>query len=203
MRSIRRYFVAISVTFTIVFAAVLACALFAPFTFNAMINSVRNAGMQVYVLVLGATPVPVLEIVPLKVTVTAIGRVQREMGAFSLLYGEGAEVQGSVTVSLGGDIEKNQFGILACDVDTSTIRTSVGRAPFAGTAFDSEQIEQEAYNVFKAEAARIALTDFWDDARRRWNDEVVSRGINVDIPEVPNLTQCPAAESNLNPTATP
>lgn len=168
-----------------------SCAIFAPAFFNGLTQVVRGAGLNTYVQILRSQGSPALKVTSYEAQVTGIGRVNRDLGALSFLYGEGAEVTGTVRIALGVDIENRQFGILTCEVDTNSVRTTVGRAPFAGSAFDTERIEQEAYEVFKAEAARTAIEQYWAQAKARLDREFVTWGLGLDIPAVPNLTACP------------
>lgn len=186
-----RQFRLMLILLVIAFGSMAACALFAPLAFQNMISSIRNAGYDTYVLILGTRGEEALKVITYDVDVTAVGNVQREMGALGLVFGEGATVQGTVRVSLGADLKNKQFGVLSCDVDTSTIRTSVGRAPLAGSAFDSEQIEQQAYTAFKESAAKQAIDQYWGTAKARLDQQFTTWALGLDVPRVPTLVVCP------------
>jgi hypothetical protein len=188
---LRRQVMILLITSAVAFGACAACALFSPIAFQSLINVARGAGLKTYTLVLQVTGNPALKLTTWESDVTAIGRVQRDMGLLSLAYGQGAEVMGTVRIALGADLKNNQFGILSCDIDTNTVRTSSGSAPLAGTAFDLEQIEQEAYRLFKLQAAEQSLKAYWPETRRRLKDQFASWALGLDIPEQPTLTECP------------
>lgn len=185
----------------LVFVGFGACAIFAPLTFQSVLHTVQSAGLKTYTLVLGITGNPTLKVVTYEADVTANASVTRDMGVFSLLYGEGAQVVGTVRVALGADLKNNLFGVLSCDVNTSTVRTTENRAPLSGTAFDSQQIKQEAYKVFEHEAAQQAIASYWPEARKRLQGQFTTWALGVAVPEQPTLPECP---SNLTaPAATP
>jgi hypothetical protein len=186
-----RQFSLFLITIAIFVGAGLACAFFLPTTFAGLIKVVQSAGLNVYVTVLGSRGQDALKVTTYEADVTATASVERNLGVLSLIYGEGAKVTGTVRVALGADLKTNQYGILSCDVDTSTIRTTVGRAPLAGSAFDSEKIEQEAYAAFKAEASKVAISQYWKDARKRLEGEFTTWGLGLEIPAQPTLTSCP------------
>ncbi len=188
---LRRQLAFALVAFALAFGSCAACALLAPISFQAVINSVRSAGLQAYALVLSITGNPALKLVTYEADVSARGQVQRAMGVLGLLYGEGAVVEGTVRVALGADLKNNGFGVLSCDIDTSTIRSSVGRAPLAGTAFDSEAIKQEAFAMFEAVSTTQALDKYWPEARRRLQNQFAVWALGLEIPERPTLIQCP------------
>jgi hypothetical protein len=176
------------------FGITVACALLLPSTFEAVINSVRNASRLIYVRVLEVTGSPALKVTTYDVNVSAFTRVDRDMGALGALFGEGAEVTGEVRIGLGADLLKDQAGILSCEINTDTMQTYVSRAALAGTAFDQGEIEREAYRAFRAEAARIAIAEYWPEARRRLRENFISWGLGATVPEEPDLTTCPTFE---------
>lgn len=176
---------------TVIFGSGAACALFAPLTFRAMIRTVQEAGLSAYTLVLGVTGNPTLKVVVYEVDVTANAAVRRDLGVLSLIYGEGAEVTGTVRVTLGGNLAQKTFGVLGCELDARTIRSKTGRAPLAGAAFDSEAIKQEALLALEGEATKIAIKDYWPEARGRLRSQFASWALGVEVPESPSLTQCP------------
>jgi hypothetical protein len=179
------------VLFVISFGACAACGIFAPWAFEQIINTVRNAGLKTYVFIASITGNPALKIVTYEATVTGFGIVNRDMGILGLLYGQGAKVEGAVKIALGADLKNEQFGILSCEVDTDSIRMQSGSAPLAPTAFDVEQIEREAYKVFKEEAARQAIEKYWGDARRGLQSQFASWALGLNVPEVPDQHICP------------
>jgi hypothetical protein len=179
------------ILFVIAFAVTAACALLIPATFQSVINTIRNAGLQTYILILETRGSEALRVITYDVDVTAVGSVNRDLGILGLAFGEGATVQGTVRVSLGADLKNNRFGILSCEVDTASVRTTVGRAPLAGSAFDPEKIEQEAYQLFKASAAQQAIEKFWPEARTRLEAQFTSWALGLEVPNAPNLTTCP------------
>ena len=186
-----RQFRLLLILLVLAFGSTAACALFAPLAFQNVINTIRNSGYDTYVLILGIRGEAALKVITYDVDVTAIGNVQREMGALGLIFGEGASVRGTVRVSLGADLKNKQFGVLSCDVDTSTIRTSVGRAPLAGQAFDSEQIEQQAYTAFKESAAKQAIEQYWVTAKAGLDKQFTTWALGLEVPRVPTLVTCP------------
>jgi hypothetical protein len=181
----------ILILLVVIFGSAAACAIFAPLAFQNVINIIRNSGYDVYVQILGTRGEEALKVITYDVDVTAIGNVNRDMGALGLVFGEGATVQGTVRVSLGADLKNKRFGVLSCDVDTSTIRTSVGRAPLAGRAFDSEQIEQQAYTAFKESAAKQAIDKYWATAKAGLDKQFTTWALGLEVPRVPTLTACP------------
>lgn len=182
-----------------------ACAVLIPQTFQTVIKIAQNAGLTTYVWVLGVTGNPALKLTTYEADVTATASVSRDMGMLSLFYGEGAQVTGTVRVALGADLKNNTFGILSCDIDTKTIQTSEGHAPLSGSAFNSDEIKQAAYQAFKQEAATQAIAKFWSAARRRLKDQFTSWALGLDVPEQPTLTECPAIipGATPEPSATP
>lgn len=168
-----------------------ACGIFAPLAFQSLINFVRNTGVSTYVFVMRITGSPALKLITYEADVTARASANRDMGVLGLAFGQGAEVMGTVRISLGGDIENKHFGILTCDIDTSSVRTTAGSAPLAGFAFDLEQIEQAAYEAFKEEAARQALEKYWPEARKRLRDQFVAWALGLSVPDEPDLKACP------------
>lgn len=191
------------VTFAIVFGSCGACYLFAPYAYQGLLATVRSAGVRTYVIVLGVTGNPALKVVTYDADVTATAQVQRDLGALSFLYGEGADVTGTVRISLGADLMHFQYGILACDVDTSSIRTSVGRAPLANSAFEREQIKQQAYELFEKVSAQQAIEKYWSLARSRLRSQFTTWALGLEIPEQPTLTTCPVIGTDSQATATP
>lgn len=182
----------ISILLVVIFGSTAACAIFAPLAFRSVIDTIRNAGYNSYVLILGTRGQEALKVITYDVDVTAVGIVKRQMGGLlELAFGEGATVEGVVRVSLGADLKEKGFGVLGCDVDTSTIRTKVGRAPLAGTAFDQEKIEQQAYQVFKEEAAKVALQKHWTEAKRGLEAQFTTWALGLEVPNTPTLTVCP------------
>ena len=186
-------------------AIIAACALLAPQTFQSMVKSAQSAGLSTYIWVLGATGNPALKLTTYEADVTATASVNRDMGVLSFIYGEGAQVTGTVRIALGADLKNNTFGVLSCDIDTKTIQTSEGHAPLAGSAFSSDEIKQAAYEAFKKEAANQAVTKFWADARKRLKDQFASWALGLDVPDQPTLTDCPTITSSATPepSATP
>lgn len=182
-----------------------ACAFFIPQTFQSVIKVAQGAGLSTYIWVLGATGSPALKVTTFEADVTATASVNRDMGALSLIYGEGAQVTGTVRVALGADLKNNYFGILSCDIDTNTIQTSEGHAPLAGTAFKSDDIKQAAYKAFEKEAASQAIEKFWPSARQRLKDQFTSWALGLVVPEQPNAIECPtiAPLTTPQPSATP
>ena len=193
------------VIFLLVIGLMAACAFFVPQTFQSVINVIRSAGLSTYVWILGATGNPALKLTTYEVDVTATAAVSREMGILSLVYGEGAQVTGTVRIALGADLKNNAFGILSCDIDTNTIQTAEGRAPLSGSAFNSDEIKQAAYQAFKQEAANQAIGKFWSAARQRLKDQFASWALGLSVPDQPTLTSCPniVPVSNPQPSATP
>ncbi len=182
------------VVMAISFGVIGGCALFAPAAFQGAINAVRSAGYKVYTLILSVTGSAALKITTFEGTVTASVTVERDLGALSVIYGEGAKIEGQVRVALGADLlaaEKGKYGILTCEVLTDSLRISVGRAPLANSAFNKDQILQDALNAFRQEAARVTIEKYWADARRRLKDNFVSWGLGAEIPDTPTLTTCP------------
>jgi hypothetical protein len=186
------------------FGITVACALVLPSTFEAVINSVRGATRLIYVRVLEVTGSPALKVTTYDVDVTAFTRVDRDMGLLGALFGEGAEVTGEVRIALGADLLKDRAGILSCEINTDTLQTYVSRAALAGTAFDQGEIEREAYRAFKDEAARIAVEQYWPEARRRLRENFVTWGLGFEVPEEPEQAVCPTFEEPQGtPSATP
>jgi hypothetical protein len=182
------------ILFAIAFGLIAGCAIFVPLTFQNVINVLRNAGYDVYVRVLSVRGEEALKVISFDVDVTAIGSVQRDLGVLGLAFGEGATVEGTVRVSLGADLKRKQFGVLSCDVDTKSIRTTVGRAPLAGAAFDTEKIEQQAYQVFKESAAQQAIEKYWGDAKVGLERQFSIWALGVEVPKTPTLAACPTLE---------
>ncbi len=183
----------------LIFAGSAACAIFAPFTFQQMIRAAQSAGLKTYTVVLSVTGNPALKVITYDADVTTQTTITRDMGILGLIYGENAQITGTTRVSLGADLKNGQFGVLSCDVDTQTLRTVESRAPLAGSAFDSQQIKQEAYLAFEQQAAQQAIVKYWPEARRRLQSQVTSWALGVTIPEQPTLAACP---SNLAASAT-
>lgn len=177
--------------FVISFGACAACGIFAPWAFEQIINTVRSAGLKTYTFIASITGNPALKIVTYEATVTGFGIVNRDMGILGLLYGQGARVEGVVRIAMGADLMNEKFGILSCEVDTDSIRMQSGSAPLAGTAFDLEQIEREAYKAFKDEAARQAIEKYWGDARRGLLNQFAAWALGLRVPEAPDQRSCP------------
>ncbi len=185
----------------LIFAGSAACAIFAPLTFQNMVKAAQSAGLKTYTIILGITGNPALKLTTYEADVTAQASISRDMGMLGILYGEGANIVGTVRVALGADLKNNLFGVLSCDIDARTVRTTENRAPLAGTAFDNQQIKQEAYKAFEHQAAQQAIATYWSEARKRLQNQVTSWALGVVVPEVPTLPECP---SNLvEPQATP
>ncbi|MCC7205851.1 MAG: DUF4230 domain-containing protein [Anaerolineae bacterium] len=178
------------------FGMTVACALALPSTFEAVINSVRNASRLIYVRVLEVTGSPALKVTTYDVNVTAYTRVDRDMGMLGALFGEGAEVTGDVRIGLGADLLRDRAGILSCEINTDTLQTYVSRAALAGTAFDQGEIEREAYRAFREEAARIAIEQYWPEARRRLRENFIAWGLGFEVPEAPEQAICPTFEES-------
>lgn len=190
--------------FALVFGGCGATALFAPAFFAQMTKIAQNAGLSVYTLVLGVTGNPALQLTTRRVTVNLVITADRDFGSFAILsaiYGESAKIEGTVYVNLGADLKNNKFGVLSCEVDYSTIRTSESRAPLAGTAKDQNDIKQKAYVAFSGEAARQAIEREWAAAKKDLDNQFVSWGLGVQAPTVPTLTNCPV-NLQLTPTST-
>ncbi|MHB8625641.1 MAG: hypothetical protein ACYDBJ_04625 [Aggregatilineales bacterium] len=197
---------ALGALFVIIFGGFAACALFAPTAFANTIRAAQSAGLKVYTIILGATGNPALQIVTYQGHITVDTTISRDMGLLSLLYGESANITGTITVALGADLKNGQFGILACDLDTNSIRTDEQRAPLAGTAFDPQAIKQAAYGAFEKQAAQQAIANYWGDAAKGLKAQFASWALGLTIPEQPTLTDCPAntaATAVSGPTATP
>lgn len=184
----------------LIFGGCGATALFLPDFFQRMITTVRQGGLSVYTLVLSVTGNPTLQVVTNKVTVSATTKITRDVGFFGLFFGESATLEGKLFVSLGADLKTGQFGVLACEVDPSTLRDSQNRSFLSGTAFDQNEIKQEAYTALSSEAAKSALAQFWPTAKKDLEGQFVSWGLGVKVPEVPTLQDCPA---NVKVTPTP
>jgi hypothetical protein len=195
----------IVILLVVAFGGTAACAIFAPPAFRSVIDFVRNTGFQGYVLILGTQGREALKVVTYEVDVTGIGRVERQMGPLGLIFGENATVEGQMRVSLGADLQERKFGVLSCEVDTSSIRTTVGRRPLAGTAFDPEQIEQQAYTMFKETAAQQAISKYWPEAKRRLEAQFTTWALGLEVPTVPTLSACPVfvPPSSVQATPTP
>src|SRR5215510_11613506 len=93
-----------------------ACAIIIPQTFQTVVKLAQSAGLTTYVWVLGATGNPALKVTTYEADVTATASVSRDMGVLSFIYGEGAQVTGTVRIALGADLKNNTFGILSCDI---------------------------------------------------------------------------------------
>ncbi len=195
-----RQFRLVVIVLVLIFGVCGAIALFAPAFFDQLIKGAQSAGLNVYTLVLSVTGNPALKLTVYETVVSATVRVEREMGLLSLLYGESATATGEIRVALGADLQRNQVGVLSCEINTDTLRTATGRALFAGAAFDSEQIEQAAFRFFKEEAAKQAIEQHWAAARERLQTQFISRFLGFEVPERPTLTSCPA---DFNPSPTP
>ena len=187
-----------------IIATIGACAVFAPYSFQQMVQAAQGAGLKTYTVILGVTGNPTLKIIVYDANVTASSTVTRDMGVLGFLYGENAQITGTVHVALGADLKTNQFGVLSCDVDTQTLNTIENRAPLSGSAFDSQQIKQAAYKAFEQQSSQQAIAQYWPEARRRLQGQFESWALGVQIPEKPTLADCPA---NVTPapvaTATP
>lgn len=178
------------------FGACAACAMFLPSSFQVILDIVRSAAVRSYVFVTEVSGRPVLKVVVYEADVSAIAIVQRDMGALSVLWGEGAEIRGTMRVSIGADIVTKEFGILNCAVQTETIQEYIGRAPLAGTAFDASAIRQEAYKAFNDEATKIALEQFWAKAREDMKNRFELWAVGLEVPDEPTLTRCPTTEES-------
>lgn len=198
-----RQFRLIIILFVVSFGACGACALFAPTFFAQIVETARSAGLNVYTFVFSVTGNPSLKLITYEVTMTATVRVERDVGILGLLFGESATATGEIRVALGADLQTNQAGVLSCEINTDTLRTSTGRALFAGTAFDSEQIKQTAFRFFKDEAAKQAIEKHWAEARSRLEGQFASWALGLDAPAIPTLTRCPADFGSPTPTAQP
>ncbi|CAG0988017.1 MAG: hypothetical protein IT322_06845 [Anaerolineae bacterium] len=173
------------------FGACVACAVFLPSSFQAILDIVRNATVRSYVLVTEITGRPVLKVIVYEADVTAVAVVQRDMGALGALFGEGAEIRGKVRVNLGADLKAEQFGVLSCEIDAGSVQEFIGRAPLAGTAFDANAIRKAAYDAFKQEAAKQAIDQFWQKARSDMLNRFEIWAVDLAVPEAPTLTTCP------------
>lgn len=181
------------IVFVAIFGGVAACALFAPTFFQQSIRIAQSAGLNVYTLVLGVTGNPALRVTTYDATVTAVTTINRDMGIFSVLYGEGAKVEGTMRISLGADLKNGAFGVIACDIDYRTVRLTENRAPLSNFAFDPNSIKQEALLAFSTEAANQALAQYWLEAAKGLRAQFFSWGLGVTIPDQPTLRTCPAA----------
>ncbi len=179
-----------------------SCTIFAPNVFSQMVQAAQSAGLKVYTVVLGATGNAALKVTTYESDVTVSTTVSRDMGILSLLYGESAQITGTVRVALGADLKNGQFGILSCDIDTNHIVSTENRAILAGTAFDQQKIKQEAYSAFEKQAAQQAIADYWPEARKRLQGQFTSWALGVIVPDKPTLAECPVNVA-LQPTATP
>jgi hypothetical protein len=168
-----------------------SCALFAPAFFAQTIKAAQSAGLSVYTVVLGITGNPALQVVSYESDVSAQTTVNRDMGVLTLLYGESANIVGTVHVSLGADLKNKQFGVLNCDLDVNTIRVSEQHAPLAGSAFDPQKIKQLAYVALEKQAALLAVQKYWPQARQGLTGQFASWALGVIVPEMPTLTDCP------------
>jgi len=180
------------ILFVVVFAAIAACAIFAPPTFRAIIDSIRDTGYRVYTEIVRVTGNPALKLIVYEVDVTATAAVERQMGVLSLIWGEGAQVEGVVRIALGADLDANKAGIISCEIDTNTLHLRSGRAPLAGTAFNQDEIRQQALLLFKEISAKRAIELYWPEARRRLQNQFASWALGLEAPEVPRLSQCPS-----------
>ncbi|MBX3066742.1 MAG: hypothetical protein KF726_27425 [Anaerolineae bacterium] len=187
------------ILFAVAFGASAACALLIPSAFQSVVNTLRNAGYQTYVLILETRGSEALKVITYEVEVTAVGSVQRDLGLLGLAFGEGATVEGKVRVALGADLKSKQFGILSCEVDTDSVRTTVGRAPLAGSAYDPEKIEQEAYQLFKGTAAKQAIDKYWGEARTRLQGQFTTWALGLEVPAAPTMTTCPLFVASEQP----
>jgi hypothetical protein len=182
----------LSILVVVILASGAACALFLPATFQSFMSTIRNAGLNTYVTVLGSRGREALKVITYDSDVTAIGKVSRDLNPLvNLFYGEAASAEGTVRVSLGADLLDRKFGIISCDIDTDKVRTTVNRALFSGTAFDTERIEQAAFNALKQAAADESLKRYWMEARRRLEGQFTTWALGLEIPTQPTLTSCP------------
>ena len=179
-----------------------ACALFLPALFSQTIKAAQSAGLSVYTVVLGVTGNPTLQLTTYQAQVTAQTKIRRDMGVLSLLYGESAQITGKITVSLGADLKKDQFGVLSCDLDPSSIQTDEQRAPLAGAAFDPQSIKQAAYSAFEVQAAQQAIANYWPQARKGLQGQFASWALGLTVPELPTLSTCPSLQETAVATAT-
>jgi hypothetical protein len=173
------------------FGACGGCALLIPSSFQALLDLARQAGLRAYVQVLEVQGTERLKVITYQVDVKTLIAIQREMGALGILFGEGAEVQGEMRVSLGADLQNNLYGIMSCELNTDTIQVFVGRAPLSGSAFNPNDIEQRAYGEFKKEAARIAIADYWAISRDRLRNQFVAWALGQEIPDQATAITCP------------
>jgi len=169
-----------------------SCALFAPSFFSQMIKSVQSAGLSVYTVVLGVTGNPALKIVTYESDVTVQTTVSRDLGMLSFVYGESADIVGTVHVSLGSDLKNNQFGVLSCDLDVNSLRVSDSHALLAGVAFDPQQIKQAAYSALEKQASQQAIANYWPQARQGLTGQFSSWALGIKVPEIPTATDCPS-----------
>jgi hypothetical protein len=186
----------------VIVAIIGACAIFSPTFFSQMVQAAQSAGLKVYTIVLGATGSAALKVTTYEADVTVSTTVSRDMGVLSILYGESAQITGTVRVGLGADLKNGLFGVLSCDIDTNHIVTSEGRSILAGAAFDPQQIKQDAYNAFESQASQQAIADYWAEAKKRLQGQFTSWALGVVVPDKPTLTNCPANVA-LQPTVTP
>jgi hypothetical protein len=178
--------------FVFAFGACAACGIFAPAAFQSVIDTVRNAGLRTYTFIIGITGNPALKVTAYEATVTGIGQVERDMPfLLRLAFGQGARVEGSVRVALGADLLNEQFGVLTCEIDYRTVKVGSGSAPLAGTAFDIEQIEREAYKALTNEAAKQSIEKYWPEARKVLLGRFEAWALGLKVPEQPTLTGCP------------
>jgi len=184
------------VLLVIIFGGMGSCALFLPTIFHETIQAVQGAGLSVYTVILGVTGNSALQLVTYQGHVTAQTQIKRDMGVLSLLYGESAEITGTVTVSLGADLKNKTFGILSCDIDPATITTNEQRAPLSGNAFDPQSIKQAAYAAFETQAAQQAIANYWPQARAGLQSQFASWALGLTAPAEPTVTTCPGVTPN-------
>ena len=194
----------LGVILVIIVGGFVSCALFAPTFFAQTIKAAQSAGLSVYTLVLGITGNSALQVITYTSEVTAQTTVSRDMGMLTLLYGESADISGTVHVSLGADLKNRQFGVLSCDLDVNTVRISEQHAPLAGSAFDPQKIKQVAYSALEKQAALLSIHNYWPQARLGLTGQFTSWALGVIVPETPTVTDCPSnTAATVGATPTP
>jgi hypothetical protein len=174
------------------FGLTAGCALFVPIAFQSILDTVRNTTLRSYVRILEVQGSEALKVITYETTVTANAVVTREIpGLLAFAFSESAELRGTVRIALGADLQNNKTGLLYCEIDTDSLQLFVGRAPFAGAAFDPKAIERIAFDNFKGQASEIAIRDHWPLAKERLRDNFIAWGLGFEVPEIPSITQCP------------
>lgn len=182
----------IIILFVVAFGAIAACAIFAPPTFRAIVDAIRQTGYRVYTEIIRVTGNPALKLIVYESDVTASAAIERDMGLLSMIWGEGAQAEGTLRISLGADLNAQQVGIIACELDTNTLKINSSRAPLAGTAFNENEIRQQALLLLKTISAQKAIELYWPEARRRLEGQFAVWGLGLKVPEAPTLNQCPS-----------